>query len=165
MDCGRLALYLNTDPARHLSLSSAFVAGGWTRVPMTDLRNDFTVPCSLNGHRFRMLVDTGAGYSVLDRGQARTIGIRALNVPGFSSGLIGSRGKESAILTIDGMRIGDYVAPTAHMITAEEPFAKFESAHASLHDGVIAGLLGPDVLADNLAIVDVGNKALYLKRR
>ena len=163
VDCGRLALYLNVDPAKHLSLAPSLTAGGWTRVPMTDLGNDFTVPCSFNGHPFRLIVDTGAGFSVFNRGQASVAGLQARDIPGFKSGLIGMAAKDSGIITIEGLRIGSYVAPTVHTIATEQSFTMFAPAHDESHDGVIAGLLGPDLLAANGGIVDVGNKALYLK--
>ena len=152
VDCGRLALYLNTDPAKHLSLTSAFTSGGWTRVPMTDLGNDFTVPCSLNGHTFRLIVDTGAGFSVVNHGQVNAMGLEGRDIPGFHSGLIGTAAKTSGVATIDGLQIGGYVATTTHMITTDEDFTRFAPAHDESQDGTLAGLLGPDLLASNGAI-------------
>ena len=61
------------------------------------------------------------------------------------------------------MGIGKYVAPTIHMVSTPQTFTAFGGPHDESKEGAIAGLLGGDALAANNAVVDVGNKVLYLR--
>ena len=164
VDCGRLALYLNTGPARKLSVSTAFVNAGWTRVAMSDVHNDFTVPCTINGHHFRMLVDTGAPFTTVNRALLDAAQLQSRDLPGFRGGLVGTRAQDTGLVTVAGMKVGDYTVPNIHMITTPQSFAQFGGPHDESQEGAIVGLFGCDALAANAAVVDVGNKALYLKR-
>ena len=64
---------------------------------MSDIGNDFTVPCIINGNHFRMVVDTGAPFTnanrdqLLDKAQVPT---RRARIDG---GLIGTRAQESEL--------------------------------------------------------------------
>lgn len=162
VDCGRLVLYLNLDPARKANLSSSFVRNGWTRVPMSDAGNDFTVPCVLRGHRFRLIVDTGSPFTNLDRNllSAAQIESRDLDVSG---GLIATDSRKAGLVDLDQMQIGDYTVTNVHMTATTQSLADFDRSPASRILEPIVGLLGGDTLAGNNAVVDIGNKALYLK--
>ncbi len=164
VDCGRLLLYLNTGRSRKLSSGAAFVSAGWTRVPMSDIRNDFTVPCTINGHHFRLIVDTGAPFTTVNRGLLDAAHLQSRDLPMLRGGLAGTRAEDTGLVTVNGMQIGNYTVPSIHLITTPQSFASFGGPHDEAQDGAIVGLFGSDALAANGAIVDVGNKALYLKR-
>ena len=164
VDCGRFMLYLNTDPAQKHSFASAFVGAGWTRVAMSDIRNDFTVPCTLNGHRFRMIVDTGAPFTTVNKELLSAAHLEARDVPGLRGGLVGTRAEETGLVSLPVLEIGGYPARDVHMISTPQSFTAFGGPHDSSQEGAIVGLLGGDVLAANDAVVDVGNKSLFLKR-
>ncbi len=163
IDCGRLMLYLDIDPARKLNLSSSFMRHGWTRISMIDTGSHFAVPCVLNGHKFRLIVDTGAPFTNLDRHllAAAQIGSHDLSVRG--GGLIGTEAQQVGLVDLDHLQIGDYTATGVHMTTTSQSLAAFGGRHDNLAGGPIVGLLGGDVLANNGAVIDIGNKALYLK--
>ena len=162
VDCARLTLYLDIDPAKKLNLRASFVRHGWTRVPMSDAGNDFTVPCVLNGHSYRLIVDTGAPFTNLDRHllDKAQIGSRDLPVRG---GLIGTQAGQVGLVDLDRLQIGGYLATGVHMTTTSESMAAFGGRNDRSTDGPIVGLLGGDILGRNGAVVDIGNKALYLK--
>ncbi len=164
VDCGRLALYLNTGPARKLTVDAGFVQAGWTRVPMSDVHNDFTVPCTINGHHFRLLVDTGAPFTTMNHQLLDAAHLETRDVPGFRGGLVGTRAEDTGLVTILGMQVGNYVVPSVHVLSTPQSFAQFGGSNDQLKDGAIVGLFGCDALAANSAVVDIGNKVLYLKR-
>ncbi len=163
VDCSRLLLYLNTDPAHKIDPGPALVRAGWTRVPMSDLGNDFTVPCTLGGHRFRLAVDTGAPYTDLDTDQLRKTEIQAVDTQ-MTSSLIGQHDVSTGFLKVDSIRIGDYTAGTSQaFVRTGLSAAMTDRRHASVTDAPILGLLGGNFLSHNSAIIDVGNHGLYLK--
>ena len=162
VDCGRLMLYLNIDPARKLNLSSSFVRHGWTRVVMSDTGGGFTVPCVLNGHSFRLLVDTGAPFTNLDRHLLAAAQIASHDLP-VRGGLIGTNAVQAGLVDLDRLQIGDYTATGVHMTTTAQSLAAFGGPNSRRTDVPIVGLLGGDTLATNGAVVDIGNRVLYLK--
>ncbi len=162
IDCGRLALYLDIDPAKKIDPGSSFLRGGWTRVPMSDAGNDFTVPCMLNGRKFRLLVDTGAPFTNLDRNLLASAHIDSHDLS-VTSGLFGTQAKQAGLVDLDHLQIGGYTAKGVHMTATPQSLSAFGGPHDSLTGGPIVGLLGGDILAGNAAVIDIGNKALYLK--
>ena len=161
IDCSRLVLYLDIDPARKLNLSSAFARHGWTRVPMSDAGRDFTVPCTLNGHNYRLIVDTGSPFTSLDRTLLSSAGVASRDLP-YRAGLIGTDALPVGLVELGQLQIGGYTLTDVHMIATAQSLAGFDRHNdASIP---IVGLLGGDLLAKNGAIIDIGNKALYLKR-
>ncbi len=163
IDCARLVLYLDIDPARKLNQSRSFVRHGWTQVPMTDTGNHFTVPCTLNGHAFRLVVDTGAPFTNLDRNLLATAQIGSHDLP-VRSGLIGMESLQAGLVDLDHLQIGNYRATGVHMTTTAQSLAAFGGKHDHSTGNPIIGLLGGDILASNGAVIDMGNRLLYLKR-
>ena len=164
VDCGRLALYLNVDPAKKLKLTSAFVQNGWTRIPMSNLDNDLTVPCVINGRNFRLIVDTGAPFTNLDRNLLRGAQVDSRNIPALRGGLIGTQPQEAGLVSLNSLQIGDFLATNVHMTTTPQSLTEFVGQNDHSNDGPILGLLGGDTLTANNAVIDIGNKALYLRR-
>ena len=157
VDCGRLMLYLNIDPARKLNLSSSFVRNGWTRVPMSDLGNDFTVPCVLNGHRFRLIVDTGSPFTNLDRGLLASAQVGSHDLP-VRGGLIGTAVVRVGVVDLDRLQIGGYTAAGVRMTTTSQSLAAFGGRQDRTAVEPIVGLLGGDMLANNNAVIDIGKQ-------
>ncbi len=162
IDCGRLVLYLDIDPARKLNLAASFVSHGWTRVPMLDTGTHFAVPCVLNGHKFRLIVDTGAPFTNLDRHLLAEAQIASHDLP-MRSGLIGTQPQKVGLVELERLQIGNYTVTGVQMTTTSQSLARFGGRHDTATDAPIIGLLGGDVLANNEAVIDIGNKALYLK--
>ena len=162
IDCARLALYLNLDPAKKLALPASFGRAGWTRVPMTDTGHHFLVPCVVNGHRFRLVVDTGAPFTNLDLNllNAAQVGSHEL---GVRSGLLATSTEKVSLVDLDRVQIGGYTATGIHLTATAQSLKAFGGAHDNAPDEPILGLLGGDILANNGAVVDFGSRMLYLK--
>lgn len=163
VDCGRLVLYLNVDPARKLDLSASFVRHGWTRVPLADAGNDFTVPCVLDGRRYRLIVDTGTPFTNLDRHLLEQAQVASHELP-LKGGLMGTEVKPVSLVDRDRLQIGNYTATGVHLTATEESFAAFDGRQDHAGEGPILGFLGGDLLAANAAVIDFGGRSLYLKR-
>lgn len=162
IDCGRLMLYLNVDPAKKLNLSGSFVRHGWTRVPMSDVGNDFAVPCVLNGRRYRLIVDTGTPFTSLDLNLVRQAQVASHELP-LKGSLMGTDVKPVSLVEFDHLQIGSYTATGVHMTATEQSFGAFDARQSSAEEGPILGFLGGDLLAANAAVIDIGSKSLYLK--
>ena len=162
IDCGRLVLYLDIDPAKKLNLSSAFVRQGWTRIPMTNTGSHYTVPCVLNGHPYRLVVDTGSPFTNLDRNVLTAAGITSHDLPA-RGGLIGTEASQAGLVDLDHLQIGGYTVTGAHMTTTPQSLAAFGGSRGHSSDAPIVGLLGGDTLANNRAVIDLGSQALFLK--
>jgi hypothetical protein len=162
VDCARLALYLNTDPARKVDLDRGLTQNGWTRIPMESVGYDFVVPCRLGGHPYRLVVDTGSPFTIFNTAilLKEHISQRELNA---RAGVIGYHPEVESLVTLDTLPIGDYTASTVHCLSSASLRRPLALSKAKPGDAPLAGLLGGDTLAANGAMIDIGNHALYLK--
>ena len=162
IDCGRLALYLNTVPTKRLNLGPALVQAGWTRVPMSNLHNDFVVPCVINGHHFRMLVDTGSPFAVMDRGMLAGAQVAAADIP-LRGGVVGTVAANMGFVKLPTVNFGDYQVTNLQVVADPSSSRHFQDEKNDQAAGKVLGLLGGSFLAANGAIIDVGGGTLYLK--
>src|SRR5438067_3993825 len=116
IDCARQMLYINpngSSPTVSQSMASLLSGRGFTRIPMRrNSTNHLEVPAALNGHPTRMIVDTGAAVTTVDRTMASQAGI----------GIAGTRFVEDAgegrierlgTGEVNELKIGDYTIPRA----------------------------------------------------
>ena len=79
IDCARQMLYINPNgpnAAVSQKLTSFLSGRGFTRIPMRlDSGNHLEVQAVLNGHPTRLIVDTGAAVTTLDRRMASEAGV------------------------------------------------------------------------------------------
>ena len=162
IDCSRQLLYLNLGPAQPDNLASVLPAHGWTRVPMSDVDHDFAVPCVLNGHHFRIVVDTGAPYTVLDKGFVSALRLHTADLP-WETAVIGNDSAAEEFVHSHTLQLGDYTATGVEMTTTDHMQRDLTPDHDTEPALPIIGLLGSDALAFNGAVIDIGGHALYLK--
>ena len=162
LDCGRQLLYLNLGEAKPQTLAALLPARGWTRVPMSNVVRSFSVPCALNGHRFRLIVDTGAPYTVLDQTLLAAAQVKCVDSP-LKGALLGNPEDTLGLADLDSLQIGDFTATNVQMASSRSLGRAFAYVHDKVASGPVLGLLGSDMLAFNGAIIDVGGHALYLK--
>ena len=155
-------MYLDIDPARKLNQEASFLRHGWTRVPMSDTGSHLTVPCVLNGRRYRLIVDTGSPFTNLNRERLSEAKITSHDLP-VRGGLIGTESEQVGLVDLDHLQIGSYTATGVHLTTTSQSLAAFDRRREGEASEPIAGLLGGDVLASNGAVIDFGNRLLYLK--
>jgi predicted aspartyl protease len=116
------------------------------------------IPAVVNGVACKLVVDTGAYFTVLDRQFARTakIGGRDTNI--MSQGL-GTGGRGMSYSRFSELKVGDFSIKNASVTIVD------------LDEGIIggkmqaAGLLGAEYLGLHGAIFDFNDNTLYLRPR
>ena len=162
IDCARQMLYINPNgpnTAVSQKLVSFLSGRGFTRIPMRlDSGNHLEVPAVLNGHPTRLIVDTGAAVTTLDRRMASQAGV---SIGG--TGFVEDAGEGRVCLGTGGIKdltIGDFTIPRA---TVGVVNVSGEMLHSKSAEESNAGLIGAEYLAWNFAVIDVGGMALYLR--
>ena len=112
-------LYLNVGPAREDKLPGVLVPNGWTRIPMTEVDHHFVVPCVLNGSAFRLIVNTGAPFTTLDRTLLRAIKVYSRTLP-LDGGLIGNDSVPQELVHLHTLQVGDYTANDVQMTAMKD---------------------------------------------
>jgi predicted aspartyl protease len=154
IDCARQMLYVNPrGPSSAMSqkLAGFLTSRGFTRIPLRITSNrHFDVDATLNGHPVRLVVDTGAGTTLLAKESAIQAGVipsplrvRADMGDGRYHRLNAGQVKELAI--------GSFKVPDADV----------DLGHLSNQIG--AGLLGEEYLTFNFAVIDTAGLSLYLR--
>ena len=153
IDCTRQMLYINPNGASS-SVSqnlASFLAGrGFTRISMRLNANDhFDVEGALNGHATRLIVDTGSANTLIDTQVAVKSGTGVTALAGVSLS-VGA-----------GEIVGNFKLANAEVVIAHVSSDILLSKSASEAN---AGVLGQDYLSTNFAVIDLGGRALYLRR-
>lgn len=154
VDCARQMIYVN--PRGPSSATSQKLAGflqsrGFTRIPLRLTPNHhFDVEAAINGHPARLIVDTGAGTTLL----AKEFAVQAGVVP-TPLRLAASAG-DDRFVRLNGGQIKELAIGSFKVTNAE-----IELANISKKLG--AGLLGEEYLTFNFAVIDLGGMNLYLR--
>lgn len=170
VDWRRRGVYFNTDPSKRMNVGHAFVAAGWTAVPMmrTNGRH-FAVQCTIEGKPVRLMVDTGAQFTCLRSG-IMPLPILYNRDTGPSMARLGSTGISMSMIGMDSTaypaqldhwKIGSYEIERSNLAVIKFPpsFGNEQSEG----DGPLLGVLGAEVLAANNAVIDIANSTLFLK--
>jgi predicted aspartyl protease len=137
-----------------------YPAGGFERLGFTRIPIQFTssghilVEGAISNHPFSFLVDTGAPFTLLRPELQRSLGIAGEITPHLIRGYHRDPMRVKAA-NIPNFLLGSYRVPDAYCgfsagtpeVATSPPFA---------------GLLGADILWSNQAILDLGNRNLYL---
>jgi predicted aspartyl protease len=165
IDCARQEIYISpTGPNSGVSQQlAAFLTGrGFVRVPMRlTASHHFDVPAAINGHLTRLIVDTGAMTTLLEKQFAVKAGV----VPGSVGGAQVYSESGGHRVPISGgmvkeMQIGDFKFPNVDITMAPIDSAVVQSKTQGEPN---AGLLGEEYLSLNFAVLDMGGMALYLR--
>ncbi|CAN5266615.1 hypothetical protein BH20VER2_BH20VER2_06470 [soil metagenome] len=177
IDCRSRRLVL---PNRAAGSGATFAAGaaalGFTRIPMTlNRRGSLTVPCTINGRRGRLIVDTGTFVTGLDNDAARALGLELtpsrLTARGFDG-----RVRPLELTRVQDLRIGN-VRIEPQQFAVIDIFGKRPARRAYIglgrieyyralqvpKEGPIYGLLGNELLDRHHGVIDLESMALFLK--
>lgn len=174
--CRPREIVFHANRAEAAKLVGAARAGGFTQIPMTATRRGHpTVPCTINGRKGRLLVDTGAFVTGLDDDAARSLGLdrrpSRLTTRGFDG-----RVRSLELAPVEDMRIGGLriapqplavidLFPKKRRLRAISGLGRIEY-YAALQvprEGPIFGLLGNELLDQRHAIIDLATMSLFLK--
>jgi predicted aspartyl protease len=163
IDCARQMLYINPNgPSGPVSQKlGGFLSGrGFTRISMRwDSGNHLEVPAVLNGYPTRLIVDTGAATTTVDKTIASQAGV---SISGTRFVEDAGEGQVERLGTGDvkELKIGDFTIPKATVSVVNVSGAML---HSKSEEESNSGLFGAEYLAWNFAVIDVGGMALYLR--
>jgi predicted aspartyl protease len=163
IDLGSGLFFLRpTGPSKEIGIAvrSILTAQGYTAVAMENARRHLSVPASVNGWECRLLVDTGAFLTLIDRDAARKARIGGTRTWARARGL-GKSGGELSLARFPRLRIGTYEikSASAAVIALDNDLL----GHGTATE--VAGLLGADYLGSNSAVIDFNSGILYLKAK
>jgi len=165
IDCTRQMLYINPNGANSAvsqSLASFMAGRGFTRIPMRlNANNHFDVEAALNGHATRFIIDTGSANTLIDTQVAVKSGTGVTALNGYGAGGAGNLVEGVNRTGVKELAIGNFKLANAEVVVAHVSGDILLSKSAPESN---AGVLGQDYLATNFAVIDVGGKALYLRR-
>jgi predicted aspartyl protease len=165
IDCTRQMLYINPNGASSAvsqSLASFLAGRGFTRIPMRLNSNaHFDVEGALNGHATRFLVDTGSANTMIDTQVAVKSGTSVTALAGYGAGGAGNLVEGVNRTGVKELAIGNFKLANAEVVVAHVSGDILLSKSTAESN---AGVLGQDYLATNFAVIDMGGKALYLRR-
>jgi len=163
IDCARQMLYINPNgPSGPVSQKLAgFLSGrGFTRIAMRlNSGNHLEVPAVLNGHPTRMIVDTGAAVTTVDKTMATQAGV-SISGTRFVEDAGEGRVERLGTGDIKELTIGDFTVARANVSVVN---VSGEMLHSKSAEESNSGLIGAEYLAWNFAVIDVGGMALYLR--
>jgi hypothetical protein len=139
------------------SLAYLLVESGYTPLTLKRAGNEFYVSCKLDGRSANLIVDTGAGWTVVGSGILKSLGLRLTKGEENVYGMMGLAGKNIKAGEIKDFRVGPYQAG-AHLVSAWD-FSQFASGVKGLS---MDGLLGIDFLRRHQAVIDCFRMHLFL---
>lgn len=141
--------------ASEVSLAQVMVEKGYTPLTMERAGNEFYVSCKLDGRPASLIVDTGAGRTVVGSGMLRSLGVPLTKAQENVYGVMGLAGKSKAG-EIKDIQIGPYQAG-AHRVWAWD-FSYWGAGGRGMD-----GLLGIDFLHRHQAVIDCFRMHLFFK--
>ena len=165
IDCTRQMLYINPNGASSAvsqSLANFLTGRGFTRTPMRLNANaHLDVEGALNGHATRFLVDTGSANTLIDTQVAVKSGTGVTALAGYGAGGAGNMVEGVNRTGVKELAIGNFKLANAEVVVAHVAGDILLSKSAAESN---AGVLGQDYLSTNFAVIDMGGRALYLRR-
>ena len=161
IDWERRVIYFFTNTSQRAPIIHAAVAGGWTAVPMayTSGRH-FAVPCNVGNAPHQLVIDTGGGYTMLDKVIWAPKDVTSGQPRMYMNG-IGSILPVSPIV-VKNWYIGKFLMKSTMTVVGD--FQKDGLFNETAPGpGKIVGILGSEWLARTNAIIDVNGMTLYLK--
>jgi len=177
IDCAGSRLYVRGNPIRadqSNALGQSLALSGFVEIPIED-EEVFVVSGKANGHKFKLLVDTGSWASILDDSLKTPLGLKPVtwNVA-FTGSLIP---EEAKALMIGQGKIGAHPMTVAKLGTLELGDKKWSEIHFGVADlaawGIgepgksndVQGMLGIEMIRRSGALIDFSNHKLWMLRQ
>jgi predicted aspartyl protease len=136
---------------------------GYSSVPVRYSHwNKMLMEAVVNGHRARFVVDTGAGYSILDADRARALGVSPVGADSPYGEFANLNGVSYRVGYLNSLRAGT-------MDFGSGPMALFEPANSDaaldsrLNGENEDGILGADILTRYKAVINCYTKTIFFK--
>ena len=155
IDCQHLRLFWKAVPGAPDVMAATLRAAGWTAVKLELKNNLYFANGTVNETPARLLVDTGAFATLVDRNFAALASLKAggtrLQTKGIHHEDTQSRVAYPKTFAIGDLRLKDF------------PVAISALHKPGLLDKTVSGVIGGDVLGRNLGVIDCEQHVLYLK--
>lgn len=166
IDCSRQMLYISpTGPSAAVSqqLAALLTGRGFTRIPLRlTASHHFEASASINGHPTRVIVDTGASTTLLEKEIAVQDGVTPGTFGGFRMTSDAGEGRRVSLSSgfVKELQIGDFKIPNAEVTLAPISPSMLRSKASG---EPMAGILGEEYLSLNFGVIDLGGMALFLR--
>ncbi len=165
IDCTRQMLYINPNGAGSVvsqNLANFLAGRSFTRIPMRlNANGHFDVEGGLNSHATKFIVDTGSANTLIDTQLAVKSGTGVTALGGYGAGGAGNLVEGVNRAGVKELAIGNFKLVNAEVVVAHVSGEILLSKSAAESN---AGVLGQDYLSTNFAVIDMGGRALYLRR-
>jgi len=124
--------------------------------------NKMMMEAVVNGQRARFFVDTGAGYSILDAGRARSLGVSPVGADSPYGEFANLNGERYRVGYLNSLRAGamDFGSgPMALFQPANEDAALNSRVNGENEDGII----GADILTHYKSVINCYTKTIFFK--
>jgi predicted aspartyl protease len=152
------------------SLASVLVEKGYTPLSLKRSGNSFYVSCKLNGRSASLIVDTGAGSTVITSGILRSLGMPLTKGKEDVYGAMGRAGKSIEGGEIKDFQVGPYQAGAHPVVAWNFSYRQTAGGGRTLGSHLVSGvssrmdgLLGIDFLHRHQAVIDCFRMHLFLK--
>jgi hypothetical protein len=160
MDCFGLQLFLKQSAAPTTGLASGLKAGGYTEIPVKTGGSHLYVPVTFGNRTGYMVIDTGAPNTLVDANAVE--GLKYLRFgTRLAFGDIGGNATDVTRLKVNDMRVGAFPIPTQEVALSD--LAVMRSHAKSVGAGPFFGILGQEILAYYVGIIDCGQLRLFLR--
>lgn len=160
MDCFGLQLFLKQSSALATGLAAGLKAGGYVEIPVRTGGSHLYVPVSFGDRAGYMVVDTGAPNTLVDE-QA----VHGLNYQRFGTRLafgdVGGNAQSVTRLKVHDLRVGSFPIPIQEVALSD--MSVMRSHAKSVGVGPFFGILGQEILAYYVRIIDCGQLRLFLR--
>ena len=144
-----------------MSLVEFLLRNGYTRVPLSKSGiGHFHTDGTLNGRAVSVLVDTGAGGTVLSLDIARAMGL-ALTKLEMQGGGAGAAQLDVYRIHEASLRLGEITPKVSELLALD--LTHVNRAAELRGSDPIDAVLGADALEAHAAVIDYGSSSLYLK--
>ncbi len=144
-----------------MSLAAFLESQGYQRIPLT--RNGaghFETSGSLEGRKVRVLIDTGAGATLVSLPLARELGLSLIS-EGHTGGGAGGTNLETFKIHDVSLKL-DHAVPRPKALYAMD-FSHVNAALARKDSDAVDVILGVDVFERQAAVIDYESSSLFLK--
>ena len=156
----RLLLVNPRGPAKSISggIRAILTKQGYTPVELSISQGHVWVAAAVNGTSCRLVVDTGAYFTVLDDGFARQARLGGANTNAYARGF-GTKARPILVTKFPEFKVGDFIIKDASVtVTSLDPgLLGAEGKHPAV------GLLGAEYLGMHGAVIDFNSGTLYLR--
>jgi hypothetical protein len=162
--------YCLTGAPQVSTLAGVLIEKGYTPLTLKRAGNAFYVSCKLNGRSASMIVDTGAGSTVVSSGILKSLGMSLTKGEDNVYGAMGWAGKHINAGEIKDFQVGPYQAGAQPVSAWDFSYQQGGGRSSTLGSHVASGgnsrmdgLLGIDFLHRNQAVIDCFRMHLFLK--